>query len=207
MVTWRASTRQTTVWAVPVPNGLYLAIESDGRPATEPHDRDVRVESAYSVAEDRPATRGVATRPVTRQSLLDDERSGRFVVQVAAAEGHGDGVLITERQPRRPGLISFAPSGVRVLELSAANGIWGDVVSRLARPHSAWMLLEASTGGASCTVIIDPDPDGWRRRAVEALGRRPHPEITVVDSLDAVARAWRTAARNLLGPTLASTPG
>ncbi|WP_148053896.1 MULTISPECIES: hypothetical protein [unclassified Curtobacterium] len=192
---------------MPVPNGLSLAIESDGRPATEPHDRGVRVEFAYSVAEDRPATRGVATRPVTRQSLLEDERSGRFVVQVDAAEGHGDGVPITEQHPRRPGLLPFAPSGVRVLELSAANGIWGDVVSRLARPHSAWMLLEASTGGASCTVVIDPDPDGWRRRAVEALGRRPHPEITVVDSLDAVPRAWRTATRNLLGPTLASTPG
>ncbi|WIE71845.1 hypothetical protein [Curtobacterium sp. MCJR17_020] len=192
---------------MPVPNDLYLAIESDDRPATEPHDRGVRVEFAYSVAENRPATRGVATRPVTRQSLLEDERSGRFVVQVDAAEGHGDGVPITEQRPWCPGLLPFAPSGVRVLELSAANGIWGDVVSRLARPHSAWMLLEASTGGASCTVVIDPDPDGWRRRAVEALGRRPHPEITVVDSLDAVPRAWRTAARNLLWPTLASTPG
>lgn len=199
MVAWRASPRPVTVAAVPVPNDLHVAIEADGRPATEPWDRGVRVEFAYSVAEDRPATRGIATRPATRRSLLEDERSGRFIVQVDVAERHGDGVPITKQQPRRPGLLPFAPSGVRVLELSAANGIWGDIVGRLAQPHSAWMLLEAPAGGASCTVVIDPDPDGWRSRAIEALGRRPHPEIAVVDSLDAVPRVWRTAARHLLG--------
>lgn len=202
MVAWRASPRPVTVAAVPVPNDLHVAIEADGRPATEPWDRGVRVEFAYSVAEDRPATRGIATRPATRRSLLEDERSGRFIVQVDVAEGHGDGVPITEQQPRRPGLLPFAPSGVRVIELSAANGIWGDIVGRLAQPRSAWMLLEASAGGASCTVVIDPDPDGWRSRAIEALGRRPHPEIAVVDSLGAVPRVWRTAARHLLGSPL-----
>ncbi|WIE64595.1 hypothetical protein DEI99_015395 [Curtobacterium sp. MCLR17_036] len=186
---------------MPVPNDLYLAIESDGRRATEPHDRGLRVEFAYSVADDRPATRGVTTRQVTRQSLLEDERGGRFIVQVDVAEGHGDGVPITEQQPRRPGLVPLAPSGVRALELSAADGIWGDIVSKLARPHSAWRLFEASAGGSSCSVVIDTDPDGWRTRAVEALGRRPHPEIAVVDSPDAVARRWRRAARHLLGPT------
>lgn len=202
MVAWRASPRPVTVAAVPVPNDLHVAIEADGRPATEPWDRGVRVEFAYSVAEDRPATRGIATRPATRRSLLEDERSGRFIVQVDVAEGHGDGVPITEQQPRRPGLLPFAPSGVRVIELSAANGIWGDIVGRVAQPRSAWMLLEASAGGASCTVVIDPDPDGWRSRAIEALGRRPHPEIAVVDSLGAVPRVWRTAARRLLGSPL-----
>lgn len=205
-VTGRASARRMTVAAVPVPDDIHLAVDGAGRPATEPHDRGVRVVFAYSVAEDRPATRGVATRPVARESLLEDERSGRFIVQVDAAEEHGDGVPITEQQPRRPGLIPFAPSGVRVLELSAANGIWGDIVGRLARSHSAWMLLEASAGGASCTVVIDPDPDGWRSRAIEALGRRPHPEIAVVDSLDSVPRVWRPAARHLLGPASGSTP-
>lgn len=191
-----------TVAAVPVPNDLHVAIEADGRPATEPWDRGVRVEFAYSVAEDRPVARGVATRPVTRRSLLEDERSGCFTVRVDAAEEHGDGVPITEQQPRRTGLLPFAPSGVRVIELSAANGIWGDIVGRLAQPRSAWMLLEAPAGGASCTVVIDPDPDQWRSRAIEALGRRPHPEIAVVDSLDAVPRVWRTAARHLLGSPL-----
>ncbi len=189
-----------------VPEEVHLAVDGAGRPVTEPYDRGVRVEFAYSVAEDRPVTRGVATRPVTRRSLLEDERSGRFIVQVDAAEEHGDGVPITEQQSRRPGLIPFAPPGVRVLELSAANGIWGDIVGRLARSHSAWMLLEASAGGASCTVVIDPDPEGWRSRAIEALGRRPHPEITVVDSLDSVPRVWRPAARHLLGPASGSTP-
>lgn len=202
MVAWRASPRPVTVAAVPVPDDLHVAIEADGRPATEPWDREVCVEFAYSVAEDRPVARGVATRPVTRRSLLEDERSGRFTVRVDAAEEHGDGVPITEQQPRRTGLLPFAPSGVRVIELSAANGIWGDIVGRLAQPRSAWMLLEASAGGASCTVVIDPDPDQWRSRAIEALGRRPHPEIAVVDSLDAVPRVWRTAARHLLGSPL-----
>ncbi|OII11237.1 hypothetical protein BIU97_04820 [Curtobacterium sp. MCBA15_009] len=202
-VTRLAPARRATITAVPVPDALHLAVDGAGRPATEPYDRGVGVEFAYSIAEDRPATRGVTTREVTRQSLLEDERGGRFIVQVDVAEGHGDGVPITAQQPRRPGLVPLAPSGVRALELSAADGIWGDIVSKLARPHSAWRLFEASTGGSSCSVVIDTDPDGWRTRAVEALGRRPHPEIAVVDSPDAVARRWRRAARHLLG----STPG
>lgn len=61
--------------------------------------------------------------------------------------------------------------------------------------------LRSTSGGSSCSVVIDTDPDGWRTRAVETLGRRPHPEIAVVDSPDAVARRRRRAARHLLGPT------
>lgn len=194
MVAWRASPRPVTVAAAPVPNDLHLAIEADGRPATEPWERGVRVEFAYSVAEDRPVARGVATRLVTRRSLLEDERGGRFIVQVDVAEGHGDGVPITEQQPRRPGLLPFAPSGVRVTTGSGATSSAG-WRSRI-RPGCSSRHLRAVRAAPSSSTRTRTDGGAGRSKP---SGDVRAPEIAVVDSLDAVPRVWRTAARHLLG--------
>ncbi|MBT2501883.1 hypothetical protein [Curtobacterium sp. ISL-83] len=156
---------------------------------------------AYSVAADRPAARGTATRAVSLASLIEDERAGRYLVQVDVADGHGDGLPVLPHRARRVGLLPLAPSAVRCIELSAASGVWAAIVRRVSRPRAAWRLLEAGQDGAALDLVIDPEPAAWRARAAVELAVRPHPEVVVVDSIHAVPRVWRRAAIELLhGP-------
>lgn len=187
-----------TLPATAISDRLHLAVDADGAPAKDPFDRGRSSVFAYTLAEDRPPTRGTATRPVSREALVEDERSGRFAVEVDAAADHGDGLSVLDRPAPHPGVLSIPPEHVRALPLSAAQGIWAETVVRSSGPHSAWTLLTTGADARSLHLVLDPDPDTWCARAVAALGPRPHPEVFVVDRPDALPRAWRRAARQLL---------
>ncbi|WP_141399166.1 hypothetical protein [Curtobacterium sp. 'Ferrero'] len=187
-----------TLAATKVPNELHLAVDGAGQPVTVPFDRGRSSVFAYSVADDRPPARGTATQPVSREALVEDERSGRFAVQVDAAADHGDGLSVLHRPARRPGVLSIPPEHVRALPLSAAQGIWAEIVVRSSGPDSAWTLFTTGADARRLSLVLDPDPDAWCIRVVAALGPRPHPEVFVVNRPDALPRAWRRAARHLL---------
>jgi hypothetical protein len=187
-----------TLPATAIPDRLHLAVDADGAPAKDPFDRDRSSVFAYSVADDRPPARGTATRPVSREALVEDEQSGRFAVQVDAAADHGDGLSVLDRPAPRPGVLSIAPEHVRALPLSAAQGIWAEIVVRSSRPESGWTLLTRGADVRRLHLVLDPDPDAWCAHAAAALGPRPRPEVFVVDRPDALPRAWRRAARRLL---------
>lgn len=197
-----------TLSATKVPNELHLAVDDDGQPVTVPFDRGRSSVFAYTLAVDRPHARGTATRPVSRESLVEDERSGRFAVQVDAAADHGDGLSVLDRPAPRPIVLSIPPKHVRALPLTAAHGIWGGIVARLSGQDSAWRLLTAGADAQRLHFVLNPDPDAWCARAVAALGSRPHPEVFVVDRPDALPPAWRRAARQLLPepPSLRPAP-
>ncbi|WP_141399164.1 hypothetical protein [Curtobacterium sp. 'Ferrero'] len=184
--------------ATPVPDELHLAVDTTGSPLTVPFDRGRSSVFAYSVADDRPASRGTTTRPVSRQSLVDDERRGSAAVQVDAADGHVEGLPVVDPKRRGHGLLSIPPEHVRALRLTAAAGIWAEITSRESGADSAWKLLTTGADARTLCVVLDPDPDAWCTRAAAALGPRPHPEVTVVDSPDALPLAWRHAGRALL---------
>jgi len=177
---------------------LHLALDADGRPVAVPFDRGRSSVFAYSVADDRPPGRGTTTRHVPRQSLIDDERSGRSAVQVDAADGHGDGLPVVDPQVPGHGLLSIPPERVRARRLTSADGIWAEIVERVSGPDSAWKLLTMGTDARTLHVVLDPDPEAWCARATSALEPRPHPDVSVVDTLDTLPRAWRRAARQLL---------
>ncbi len=182
---------------VAVPDTLHLAVDSSGERVTEPYDRGVMVEFAYSIAGDRPAGRGTSTRQVSRQSLIDDETSGRYIVQVDAAADRFEGLPVVGKPIRDHGLLPIPTRAVHALPITAIQGIWAEIVRDTARPQSAWRLFE-SASRPTLNLVIDRDPAEWRARATTALGQRPHPEITVVEDLDEVPRIWRNAARHLL---------
>lgn len=187
-----------TLPATPVPDELHLAVDIDGRPVAVPFDRGRSSVFAYSVADDRPPGRGTTTRLVSRQSLVEDERSGRSAVQVDAADGHGDGLPIVDRRAPGRGLLSIPPEHVRALRLTAADGIWAEIAAQMSGPDSAWKLLTTGADARTLCVVLDPDPGAWCDRATAALGPRPHPEVSVVDTPDALPRAWRRAGDALL---------
>lgn len=183
--------------AVAVPDMLHLAVDANGVRVTEPYDRGVLVEFAYSVEDDRPAGRGTSTRQASRRSLVDDETSGRYIVQVDAAADRFEGLPVVDRPVRHHGLLPIPTRAVHALPITAIQGIWAEIVSEAARPQSAWRLFE-SASRPTLHLVIDRDPDEWRSRVTAALGPRPHPEITIVSDLGEVPRPWRKAARHLL---------
>ena len=184
--------------AVPVPDDLHLAIDDRGRPATVPYDRGVVVEFAYSIAGDRPPAVGTGSRRVSRQSLIEDERSGRAIVFVDVAADHWEGLPVAERPRARRGLLPIQSRAAHARRMSASSGIWAEVVLGVSVPNTAWELFTFTVTGPRLHLVIDPDPARRRTKILRALGDRPHPEITIVDSVDAVPRAWRNAARALL---------
>lgn len=186
--------------AVPVPDDLHLAIDERGRPATVPYDRGVVVEFAYSIAGDRPPAVGTGSRPVSRQLLIEDERSGRAIVFVDVAADHWEGLPVAERPRARRGLLPIQSRAAHARRMSASSGIWAEVVLGVSVPNTAWELFTftVTVTGPRLYLVIDPDPARRRTEILRALGDRPHPEITIVDSVDAVPRAWRNAARALL---------
>ncbi|WP_139195143.1 YrhB domain-containing protein [Curtobacterium sp. MCBA15_001] len=187
-----------TLHAVPVPDELHLAVDDRGHPATVPFDRGRSAVFAYTVPSDRPRDRGTTTRLARRRDLAADERSGRFAVQVDAAAGSGDGLRVTNDAGRARRFVPYATSAVRAIGLTGASGIWAQVVRRVSRPESAFMLLETGQFGDSVALVVDPDPESWVARAAAALGPRPHPEVVVVATLDSVPLLWRRAARSAL---------
>lgn len=186
-----------TLPARAVPDELHLAIDADGQPASEPFDRGRVSVFAYSIADERPPGRGTATRLVTRASLAEDERRGRFAVQVDAADGCADGLPVLGRPAPAHGLLSLPPEHLRALRLTATDGIWAELAARESGPDSARKLFATGSGARTLCVVLDPDPDAWCARATAALGPRPHPEVSVVDGPDAFPRAWRRAGRAL----------
>ncbi len=119
-------------------------------------------------------------------------------MQVDAADGHGDGLPVLDSPATRRGVLSIPPEHVRALRLTAADGIWAEVVERVSGPEPAWKLLTVGPDARMLCVVFAPDPDVWCDRATSALGPRPHPEVSVVDTPGALPRAWRRAAQQLL---------
>ncbi|WP_288468241.1 YrhB domain-containing protein [uncultured Curtobacterium sp.] len=199
------TSRSSVLPAVPVPDELHLAVDDRGQPVRLPFDRGRSAVFAYAIAADRPADRGVATRVVRRKDLAADERSGRYAVQVDAASGSAEGLSVTERPGRQRQLLPYASSAIHASALTASRGIWAEAVVRVSAQDAAFELFAAAPSTHSLTLVIDPDPESWVTRAAVELGPRPHPEVLVVTSLDAVPPRWRRAARVTLAGRTAVT--